>query len=422
MTEKLLQYIWQFQYFNKNELILLGGERLQVIHPGTLNRDQGPDFAQARIKIDETLLAGSVELHIHSSDWIKHKHDGDRNYRNVILHVVWENDLKEIHRLPLLSLQERVPVFLLNQYGDWMEKTGFIPCENSIASVDRLVWEHWIERLVAERLEAKSIRIREFLRNNHQHWEETLWWMLARNFGMKINADAFEAIAQSLPLPLLLKQKHQLHQLEALLFGQAGLLEKTFEESYPRMLQSEYLFLRKKYGLRPILSPIYFLRMRPVNFPTVRLAQLAMLLHKSVNLFSAIKESKSLEELEDLFKVQANDYWHYHYLFDESSNYLPKQLGKQMIHSILINTIAPWFFAYGETMNEPMYKKKSIDWLMEASAEKNHIVSGFQQLGVDCQSAFDSQAILQLKSYYCDQCNCLDCAVGHAVLKAGKLF
>lgn len=421
MTEKLLQYIWQCQYFNSNELKTITGERLTIIDPGVLNRDQGPDFSQARIKIDKTLLAGSIELHLRTSDWKKHKHDNDRNYRNVILHVVWVNDSNDIESLPILSLQERVPNFLLNRYNEWMDRQGFIPCESSIGDTNPLTWNLWKEKLLEERMQHKSMRIHEILKRNQYHWEETLWCMLARNFGMKINADSFEAIAVSLPLGIVLKQKSQLIQLEALLLGQAGLLNKSFEESYPILLQAEYRHLQKKYSLRPILQPLFFLRMRPINFPTIRLAQLAALLHHSTNLFRVITEIDNLPDMEGLLCVQANDYWHYHYVLDESSTYQPKQLGKQMVKSIIINTIAPWLFAYGDALNEQKFKDRAFQWLKETGFETNSVVTSFQQLGLQVESAQDSQAILHLKSHFCDKRNCLDCSIGQTLLQSAKV-
>lgn len=421
MTEKLLQYIWQCQYFNSNELKTIRGEMLTIIDPGILNKDQGPDFSQARIKIDKTLLAGSIELHLRTSDWKKHKHDTDRNYRNVVLHVVWINDSNDVNSLPILSLQERVPNFLLTRYNEWMDRQGFIPCETSMCDTDQLVWNSWKEKLLLARLQHKSMRIGEMLKRNQYHWEETLWCMLARNFGMKINADSFEAIAVSLPLGILLKQKSQLIQLEALLLGQAGLLGKSFEESYPILLQAEYRHLQKKYSLRPILQPLFFLRMRPINFPTVRLAQLAALLNRSTNLFRVITEIDNLPDMEGLLRVQANDYWHYHYVLDESSPYQPKQLGKQMVKSIIINTIAPWLFAYGDSLNEQKFKDRAFQWLKETGFETNSVVNSFQKLGLQVESAQDSQAILHLKSHFCDKRNCLDCAIGQILLQSAKL-
>jgi len=244
------------------------------------------------------------------------------------------------------------------------------------------------------------------------------WWMLAKNFGTKINGEAFENIARSVPLNILERHKNQIHQLEALLFGQAGLLNKKFEDDYPLMLQKEFAFFTKKYKLIPPKITVFFLRMRPANFPTIRLAQLAMLVHNSHHLFSAIKEACSLDEIRKLLNVTANDYWHYHYMFDEQALFKKKAIGEQMIDNILINTIVPVLFAYGQHQSEEVYKNKAINWLEEISGEKNMITKGFTALGLSHKNSFDSQSFIELKNEYCNKKRCLECAVGNAIFKS----
>jgi uncharacterized protein DUF2851 len=283
VTERLLQFIWQLGYFNKNSLATTNGQTLQIIFPGNYNTNQGPDFSQARIKIDNTIWAGNIELHVKTSDWEKHRHQGDKNYDSVVLHVVWEDDshshqsLENETEKPLsvLELKDKVSKLLLSRYEDLMHSSTFIPCQEIVQSVPEIIWKAWKERLMAERLIRKAATIENYLRQNNFHWEETCWWLLARNFGLNVNSDAFELIARSISMPVLSKHKHQVNQLEALLFGQAGLLKEKFIEDYPRMLQKEYKFLRSKYGLIPVPCSVFFLRMRPGNFPTIRLAQLA---------------------------------------------------------------------------------------------------------------------------------------------------
>ncbi len=303
MTERLLQFIWQFQYFNKNELETSAGEKLQVINVGQFNTNQGPDFTSAKIRIGETTWAGTVELHLKASDWIRHKHQQDDNYKNVILHVVWEEDMKP-NEIPVLELKSRVPKIILERYQEWMGSLSFIPCGQSISSAKDIVWKSWKERLLAERLLRKAELVNHYLSQNNFHWEETFWWLLARNFGLKVNADAFEAIARSIPLTILARQKNQLHQIEALLMGQAGLLNPKFKEPYPLLLQREYRFQQKKFGVQPIPIPICFLRMRPGNFPTIRLAQLAMLIFESVHLFTRIREAETLKDVRQWFEIR----------------------------------------------------------------------------------------------------------------------
>ena len=317
MTERLLQYIWQFQYFSTANLVTAEEEVLQVIYPGFLNTNQGPDFLEAKIKVKDTAWAGNIELHLKSSDWITHKHTDDKNYSNIILHVVWQNDADINLPFPVLELQNRVSKFLLRRYDELMNATNFIPCEKSINQVEELIWKSWKDRLLTERLQNKSAVIFDHLAANNNHWEETFWWLLANNFGIKVNSDGFEKMARSLPVSILAKHKNQIHQVEAVLFGQAGLLENNFTDGYPAMLKKEYQYYKAKYKLQPTQAPLFFLRRRPANFPSVRVAQLAMLINKSVHLFTAIKESKSLIEVKKLLNVSGNDYWHYHYVFDE---------------------------------------------------------------------------------------------------------
>ena len=320
MNEKLLQFIWQFQYFNRNTLLLESGEQLSIIRPGIHNTHQGPDFADGYIKIDNIRLAGNIEIHNLSSHWLQHKHSLDKQYDNVILHVVWQNDvdIKDIHghSIPVLVLGNRVSKLMVDRYSSLFNSIG-IPCHNhSFPMLDELGWMGWKERLLAERLERKAERVLHLFEQSNHNWEETFWWLLAANFGMKVNGELFEALAKTIAVNILSKHKHQINQLEALLLGQANLLEGEMEEAYPKMLQKEYQFLKKKYGLATVTIRPNFLRMRPANFPTVRLAQLAMLVQQSSHLFSKIKELKSSSDLATLFSVEANDYWHYHYKFD----------------------------------------------------------------------------------------------------------
>ena len=417
MTERLLQYIWQFQYYNPVNLITDEGDSLQIIHPGKLNTNQGPDFTDAKIKIGTTVWAGSIELHINNSDWKNHKHTGDKNYKNVILHVIWNKDLSLDLPFPTLVLQDKVPKLLLNRYDDLMNTDSFIPCEKSIHLITGLTWQSWKERILVERLEAKTQNIFGYLKRNNNHWEETFWWLLARNFGIKLNSIAFEKTAQSISINILAKHKDQIHQTEALLFGQAGLLDAVLTEDYPKLLQREYQFLKKKYSLHKAEASMIFLRMRPSNFPTVRLAQLAMLVHKSLHLFSKIKEADAITEIKNLLDVTANDYWHYHYVFDETTGFKKKKLGSQMIENILINTVVPILFAYGLYHDEPVYKEKAIKWLMQIRAEKNTITKGFTVLQIENKTAFDSQALIQLKNEYCNKKRCLDCSVGNKLVR-----
>lgn len=417
MNERLLQYIWQFQCYNRSALITEEGESLLVIHPGHFNANQGPDFLDARIKIGLATWAGSVELHINASGWTDHGHSEDKNYENVILHVVWKQDANLKLPFQTLVLENRVSKLLLGKYEELMLASGFIPCEKSIRKVDKMTWDAWKDRLLTERLQVRTATIFSFLKENNNHWEECFWWLLARNFGLKLNSEAFLALARSIPFNILAKHKGQIHQLEAILFGQSGLLDGQFNDDYPKLLQHEFRLLKRKYSLQPIHIPLLFMRMRPSGFPSLRLAQLAMLLKERSQLFTIVRAFTGLDELAALLDVTADDYWHCHYVFDESSVNRKKSLGRQMAGNIIINTIVPMVFAYGVYHDEDEYREKAIRWLEQAEAEKNTVTRGFEKTGIPNSNAFDSQALLQLKNEYCNHKRCLECAIGNRLLK-----
>lgn len=417
MTERLLQFIWQFQHFHKGNLTTTAGEPVQILFQGQFNSNQGPDFTDARIRVGDAVWAGTVELHLRTSDWNRHRHQNDTHYNNVALHVVWQHD-SDAGKAPVLELQNRVAHILLQYYEELMNATDFIACGSNVRNLRDLAWKSWKERLLAERLLRKAKTVQDYLCQSNGNWEETFWWMLARSFGMKVNADAFESIARSLPLRILARHKSRPDQLEALLLGQAGLLNGDFREEYPDRLKKEYEFQQDKYGLRPVHTPVLFLRMRPVNFPPVRLAQLAMLIHHSVHLFSKIKEAVAVKEVKSWLDITAGSYWDDHYRPDEIGVTQKKRLGAAMADHIIINTVAPVLFAYGHYHHDPASKNKALRWLEETAAETNAITKGFAGLGIEIASAFDSQALIELKNEYCSAKRCLDCTVGNSLLKA----
>lgn len=421
LNERLLQFIWQFQYFDKNELQIEHGGPFTITQPGLYNTHQGPDFLDSRIIIGDTTWVGNIEIHINSSDWHKHNHSGDKNYSNIILHVVWHHDTDIVYEngsaIPTLSLQNRVPKLLLQRFNELMLREAFVPCQSYLPVCNEMKWTAWKERMAIERLQRKSAGVLQMLQEANNHWEEVFWWMLARNFGIKVNADIFETVAKSIPLNVLYKHKNQIHQLEGLLLGQAGLLERDFDEDYPRLLQKEYRFYQKKYALSQAALKPFFLRMRPANFPTIRLAQLAMLIYQSSHLFSKIKETTDVASIKKLLNITANDYWHYHYLLDEPGEYHPKQLGKQMVENIIINTVVPVLFAYGSFNKHELLKDKAVQWLTELSPEKNAITQKWTSYGVTNANALESQALLELKNNYCNERRCLECAVGNEIFK-----
>ena len=420
MNEKLLQFIWLFQYFNSSELKTVEEEPLLILAPGRLNRNQGPDFSMARIQLGCTTWSGNIEVHVFASEWYRHHHQNDENYTNVILHVVWKYDLTESSSLPgisTLELQPRIAHMLLHRYEQLMNSPCLVPCEKSLPAVKEIVWTNWKECLLLERLARKAQYVTTLLEQSKFHWGETFWWMIARSFGALVNADAFEIIARSIPITVLTRHKHQIHQLEALLFGQAGMLNCSMTEPYGLLLQKEYGFYKKKYRLKQVPVSLKSLRMRPSSFPAVRLAQLAMLIHTSSHLLSSVIEGKTVREVKALLTVTANDYWHYHYHFGEAGELSIKKTGDDMVSNIVINTIVPVLFAYGSYHKNELYTSKAVSWLEEITAEKNRIMRGWSASGVVSKNAFDSQALLELKINYCDYKRCLECKVGNALLR-----
>jgi hypothetical protein len=439
MTERLLQFIWQYRYYNPHELCIGTGEPLRILFPGELNIHQGPDFLQAMVRIGGNLWIGNIELHLLASGWDKHAHEEDRNYDNVILHVVWENDREAGHRgtaaeakiagkrrkrregaagrdIPVLVLQERVPKLLLGKYEDWMNSRSFVPCERQLPQAGEALWADWKKRLLIARLERKTLLIRDQLQQNRQHWEQTAWWLMARNFGLPVNAGAFAAIAQSLPLTILSRHRERPEQLEALLLGQAGLLAGDPGDDHALLLQGEFHHLRNKYRLRPIHEALLSMRMRPGNFPALRLAQLAGLLQRSCTWFGMIRDARSLSGLIGLLDSRAGSYWDWHYVPGKRSAFKVKHLGKQMKENILINTFLPLLYAYGNLHGEPGCEERALEWMRELGVEENIHTAGWSRFGVTNRHAADSQALLELKTRYCDRRICLDCAIGQALL------
>lgn len=421
LSERLLQFIWQFQYYHKQSLCITTGEALQILHPGTYNTNQGPDFLQAKIKIGDTVWAGNIEIHVAASDWFLHQHQHDENYGNIILHVVWQEDKKieDIHKnlLPTLIIEPLVSALMLEHYEKLMYAQAFVPCQSYLPVLSAIGWQNWQERLLIERLEKRAAIVFQKLKETGNHWEDVFWQLLARNFGIPVNADAFESMAQTIPVSVLAKHKNSIQQLEGLLLGQSNLLSEQIDDDYVTLLQREYQFLKNKYKLTQATIKPAFLRMRPANFPTVRLAQLAMLIHQSEHLFSKILEAKTSEVVIGFLNVTANDFWHYHYQLHEASDYKPKVLGEQMAENIIINTVVPVVFAYGLFHNNQTYKDKAVEWLAQTKGEQNSIIKSWKFFGVSAENALQTQGLLELKKHYCDVRKCLDCAAGNKILK-----
>ncbi len=422
MKEDFLQYVWRMGLFDPTNLQTTAGERVEIIQKGMHNTDAGPDFLQAQIIIGDTRWAGNVEIHLHASEWNKHQHQNDKAYNNVILHVVLDEDEpvnnQNGNRIPCLELKNRIPKGLENKYLRLMNSEYWIPCQHQFHQVAAITKNSWLDRLLVERIEGRLEQFEERLSSNKNNWEETFYLFLVRAFGLKVNNEPFERLALSLPLNILLKHKNNLFQMEALLFGQAGLLGGDFRDEYPQSLQKEYQFLRKKYQLTPLPVEMWrFMRMRPANFPTIRIAQIATLIYQTEHLFSKILAARNIDEFINLFQLRLSHYWKNHYIFDKESPSRKKTLGKQAIQLLVINTVAPFVFLYGVKQGDDQYKDKALDLLASIPPEKNKIINEWGKLGMEPASAYQTQALLQLKKAYCDRKRCVECSIGHQVLK-----
>jgi len=425
-TEDFLHYVWKFRLFDRINLRTTEGEELEIYSAGLHNTHAGADFQNARIRVGETTWAGNAELHLSSADWQRHGHTGDNAYDNVILHVVYNDDapvtLPNGRRLPTLVLKDRISADLYNRYhGLVFGNQRIIPCEGSIARIDPLTMQNWLTRILVERLEKRAETVTAALEKNRGDWEETFYQYLAANFGFKTNALPFELLAKSLPQNILAKHKNNPLQIEALIFGQAGFLNEEPADDYPRSLKKEYDYLRKKLSLTPVETHLWkFLRMRPQNFPTIRLAQFAALIVQSSHLFSRILEVKEVKDLRKLFaEIEIHPYWQTHFRFDKESPASVKHLGQASVNTLLLNTVALFLFSYGKHMQQQYYISRALKLLENIPAENNHITTDFTNLGVNILTAFESQALLELKNNYCDYKKCLQCGVGIKILKPG---
>lgn len=419
LTEELFQHIWQLRLFTQSGLTTLDGVPLQILYPGMYNSHAGPDFTAARIRIGQTLWAGNVELHLRASDWYRHGHQQNPEYEKAILHVVFENDVEELTTsgIPCIELQQYIPKMLIDRFARLRESAAFVPCGKNAGKVPYLIWENWKERLLIERLERKADRLQSWLLCNHYNWEEVCYWAIAESAGLPANREAFLQLVQSLPFQVFLKHQHSLFHLEALLFGQAGMLDADFKDEYPLRLQQEYNFMKHKYRLQPLPGHLFkWLRMRPSSFPTIRIACLAALLQKGSHLFSRILETDTLEGFEELVTAGPSVYWLQHYRFDipVKKAQLP---GQTAIHNILINTVFPLLYLYGREKLKYSFQEKAVDMMNKLPAEENNVTNGWKDLGIKAGTAHDSQALLQLKHYYCDEKRCLQCAIGVKLMK-----
>ena len=422
MTEAFLQYVWQHQLL-EGELHTTEGATVVVKQPGWPNRDAGPDFFDARVEIDGTLWIGNIEVHIKSSDWNLHHHSTNRAYDNVVLHVVFENDtaitLQDCHPLPTVELSHHIPDAIWANYDTLIDPPlpRAIPCMDHLSSVPLPFVNLYLESLTLERLEQKCAMVRAMLEESHGNWEECCYWLLAHYFGGNANSLPFELMAKSISQSLLARWKEKPQRIEALLMGQAGLLEGYFNDEYPRQLQSDYEALRHGAGLTPISGHLWkFFRMRPYGYPTIRISQFAQLISQSSNLFSHLLETSDATELQKFFNVTASPYWNDHFQFDKPSPGKAKQVGKSFVDRIIINAWAPILFEYGNQHGMQQYKEQAINILQQLSPEDNHIIRRWDSVGIKADNAAQSQALIQLYNNHCNSLDCLHCKIGYKII------
>ena len=422
MTEAFLHYLWQFQQFEKSCLQTVSGEKISVLKTGILNTDAGPDFANSRIQINEIEWVGNVEIHVKSSDWQLHKHQYNEAYNNVILHVVWENDQAITRQdgslIPTVELKSITDIPLLDKYQHLIDNKAIIPCKEQFLEVSNLSKFAILDKALAMRLQQKAQIVEQIFEQNKGNWEETTYQLLARNFGFKLNSDTFLRLAQNLPLKVLQKHRDNLTQIEAMLFGQAGLIEKVDE--YSEKLSQEYDFFATKFSLNSSQLNSHewkFLRTRPANFPTIRIAQLARLIIQQQSFFSLFTQSNLIEDLRNALKIEQSLYWQEHYNFGKIANKKLVGLGKESINNILINTVIPLLAFYSEKTDNQELMTRCVSFLEALPAEENHITEMWEVLGLTIKTAFDSQASIELYNNFCNKKHCLKCNIGIEILR-----
>ncbi len=417
MNEHLLQYIWLHRFFNMRALQTEDHQPVILIHQGIHNKNQGPDFLHARMRIGGIELAGSVEIHVKTSHWYQHAHSGDIHYNNVILHVVWEHDMPFEKDIQVLSLKGIVPKHIILHYETLMTRNQSIPCENQIKAVKPLIIEMWKERMFAERLTVKTAQLITLLKQNKQNEEEGFWQMIFRAMGTPVNSDAFESIFRSVSLKIWLQSADRIQVVEALLLGQAGLLNDHFDDDYLMMLKKEFGYLKKKYVLQDVHLLLSNLRMRPAHFPMIRLVQLAMILHQHPDLLTQMSGCTTVTQMKKILMVTANDFWHRHYALKEKSVYKEKQVGDEMASRILANAVLPFLYLQAEKKRNIPEQLRVMEFFTQLKPERNHITKRWVQMGIRSDHAFDAQSLLHLHKNYCLEKRCLDCAIGREILK-----
>lgn len=428
MKEEFLHYLWKYRLYMKDKLVDPDGNLIIVIDPGTYNRDAGPDFFNARIKTGNTIWAGNIEIHTRASHFNMHGHQNDPSYNNVILHVVGENDKKAFNSRgeEILTTVIEYDEEIFRRYEALVSNPYTIACQEHLPKTEKFMVSQWLTALAIERLEEKAASINEILQKTGNDWEETFYRMLCRYFGFRVNAEPFELLASTLPFRVIRKHSDNIFQIEALLFGAAGMLEeKLFREAinddYFRALIKEFRILGTKYSIQPLHGWIWkFSRLRPANFPTIRISQLAAMLSVAGGLFRRMLEDRDIKVIKWLLEVPASDYWNEHFVFGKKVRHATRRTGDQATDILIINALVPVLFVYGKSHGRQDICDNALSLLEETAPEKNLIISEWGKAGFSGSSAFDTQALLQLRNEYCSRRRCLDCRIGNELIQKGR--
>jgi hypothetical protein len=430
MKEEFLHYLWKYSLYCTDKLVDPEGQLIEVIHPGEYNRDSGPDFFNARLRIAGTEWAGNIEIHTRASHFETHGHNRDHAFDNVILHIVAESDkrIRNARGEEVLTSKIVFDNSLFEKYTDLINNPYIIACQGEIEKLDSFFIRHWLHSLLVERLLEKSESITRVLSETGNDWEETFYRILSRYFGFRVNTEPFEMLSSIVPFKIIRKHIDNRFQIEALLFGSSGMLDEglfrnAIDDDYYKGLIREYKVLSAKYSLRPIHGWLWkFSKLRPVNFPTIRISQLAAMLSFTGGMFSKVVEAKNIKTLRKVFEVSASEYWDDHYVFGKKSRKIKKSAGTVASDILLINAVIPVIFVYGKSRDNVEVYERALSFLDEIKAEENSILSDWKKAGVEAGSAFDSQALIQLRNEYCKKRKCLDCRIGSRLISSGTNF
>lgn len=419
LKEELFHFIWQYKLLNTTTLYTESGQELQIIKTGELNTDSGPDFFNAKIKLGNVTLAGNIEVHINASDWNKHNHQNDAAYSNIILHVVYKNDLKQKSQgnFEVLELKNYIDENVIKKYTNLVNSKNTLACHKHIAGVNPIKLNSWLQRMLIERLEKKTDYIKTQFELSGNDYTHTFYITLAKNFGFKVNDGPFENLARVLPIQILLKHADNLFQLEALLFGSAGLLEKSYKDKYLQQLQNEFEFLKKKYDIKPLKAESWkFMRLRPANFPSVRLWQFARVINKQTLLFSSPENYNNLKTLKVALQHAPDGYWKTHYNPGGKEQKEIGAMGDSSVENVMMNTIAPFLFFYGKQTAKDSFIAFALDCFDDLAFESNVKTRHFTKAGLKLKTAGESQALINLFDNYCKNKRCLQCGIASQLL------